>query len=67
MLMRKDEITGLEEEAWEIEREPDARQRASKFKRQKRTIDALPKQAQRVVEEGRALIKEAKGLGRARL
>jgi len=27
---------------------------------------ALPKQAQRVVEEGHALIKEAKGLGRAK-
>jgi len=33
-------------------------------KRQRRTGDMLPKQAQRVVEEGRALIKEAKGLGR---
>ena len=43
--------------------EPD-RQRAITWKRQKRTIDALPKQAQRVVEEGRALLKEAKGLGR---
>ena len=28
------------------------------------TGDALPRQARRVVEEGRALIKEAKGLGR---
>ena len=33
------------------------------WKRQERTGDALPKQAQRVVEEGRALQKAAKGLG----
>jgi hypothetical protein len=33
-------------------------------KRQRRTGAALPRQAQRVVEEGQALIKEAKGLGR---
>jgi hypothetical protein len=40
----------------------DNRQLAARWKRQKRTGDALPKQAQRVVEEGRDLIKEAKGL-----
>jgi FtsZ-binding cell division protein ZapB len=40
------------------------RAQATRWKRQKRTGDALPKRAQRVVEEGRALIKEAKGLGR---
>ena len=40
------------------------RQQAIRWKRQKRTGDALPKQAQRVVEEGRALLKAAKGLGR---
>jgi hypothetical protein len=39
-------------------------QRLAGWKRQRRTGDALPRQAQRVVEEGRALIKEAKGLGR---
>jgi hypothetical protein len=33
---------------------------------QKRTSDALPKQVQRVFEEGRALVLEAKGLGRAK-
>jgi hypothetical protein len=33
-------------------------------RRQKRTGDMLPKQVQRAVEEGEALIKEAKGLGR---
>jgi hypothetical protein len=33
-------------------------------RRHKRTGDALPRQAQRVVEEGQELIKEAKGLGR---
>jgi hypothetical protein len=38
----------------------------TRWKRQKRTGDAIPKRAQRVVEEGRALIKEAKGLGRGR-
>jgi hypothetical protein len=43
--------------------DPD-RQRIASWKRQKRTGDALPKRAQRVVEEGRALIKESKGLGR---
>jgi hypothetical protein len=53
-----------EAEEWEIPREKDAKQKASKFKRQKQTLDALPKQAQRVVEDGRALIKEAKGLGK---
>jgi lambda repressor-like predicted transcriptional regulator len=40
------------------------RQQATRWKRQKRTGDALPKQAQRVVEEGRALVQEAKGLKR---
>jgi hypothetical protein len=54
-----------EVEAWEIPRDKGAKQKARKFKRQKQTLDALPKQAQRVVEEGRALIKEAKGLGRS--
>ena len=67
-LMRKrgndPEAIGWEHEEWEIERKPYARQKASKFKRQKHTIDALPKQVQRVIEEGQALIKEAKGLGR---
>jgi hypothetical protein len=33
-------------------------------RRQKRSGDALPRQAQRMFEEGEALIKEAKGLGR---
>jgi uncharacterized coiled-coil protein SlyX len=40
----------------------DNRQQMTRWKRQKRTGDALPKQAQRVVEEGRELVKEAKGL-----
>jgi hypothetical protein len=40
------------------------RTRLARRKRQKRTGDALPKRAQRVVEQGRALRKEAKGLGR---
>jgi hypothetical protein len=38
------------------------RTQATHQKRQKHTGDALPRQAQRVVEEGRELIKEAKGL-----
>jgi hypothetical protein len=42
----------------------DLRRQQLAWKRQKRTGDALPKRAQRVVEEGRALLKEAKGLGR---
>jgi len=42
----------------------DNRAQALPWQRQKRTGDALPKRAQRVVEEGRELIKEAKGLGR---
>jgi hypothetical protein len=41
----------------------DRRQVASQ-KRRRRTGNALPKRAQRVVEQGRALLKEAKGLGR---
>jgi len=43
----------------------DERQRLAKWKRQRRTGDALPRRVQRVVEGGRALVKEAKGLGRA--
>jgi hypothetical protein len=43
--------------------EPD-RQRLARWKRQRRTGDSLPKQAQSVVDDGRALITEAKGLGR---
>ena len=43
MLMRKSlEARGIEAPEIEIEREPNARQRASKFKRQKQAIDALP-------------------------
>jgi hypothetical protein len=40
------------------------RQRLARWKRQRRTGNALPRQAQRVVEQGAKLIKEAKGLGR---
>jgi hypothetical protein len=40
----------------------DNRVQMTRWKRQKRTGDALPKQAQRVVAEGRELVKEAKGL-----
>ena len=43
----------------------DERQRLVKWKRQRRTGDAPPRRVQRVVEGGRALVKEAKGLGRA--
>jgi hypothetical protein len=43
--------------------EVDRKQLAS-WNRQKRTGDSLPRRAQAVVEEGRALLKEAKGLGR---
>jgi len=43
----------------------DERQRLAKWKRQRRTGDAPPRRVQRVVEGGRALVKEAKGLGRA--
>jgi hypothetical protein len=35
-------------------------------KRQRRVRDGLPRRARRIVEEGQALVKEAKGLGRAR-
>jgi len=40
----------------------DNKKQALRWKRQRRTGDALPKQAQRVVEEGRELVKAAKGL-----
>lgn len=43
--------------------EPD-RAQAARWKRQRRTGNALPKRAQHVVEQGRALRNEAKGLGR---
>lgn len=36
------------------------------FKSRKRTGDTLPRRAQRVVETGQELVKEAKGLGRAK-
>jgi uncharacterized coiled-coil protein SlyX len=45
--------------------EPD-RAQATRWKRQRRTGNALPGQAQQAVEKGRALVKEAKGLGRGR-
>jgi hypothetical protein len=35
-------------------------------KRVRRTIDAVPKQVQAVIEAGQSLVKEAKGLGRKR-
>jgi hypothetical protein len=43
----------------------DDRQHQAAWKRQRRTGDALPSRAQCIVEEGRALIKEAKGLGKS--
>jgi hypothetical protein len=46
--------------AWSASR----RGRLAKWKRQKRTGDALPKRVNAFLEQGRALIKEAKGLGR---
>ena len=36
----------------------------ARWKSQKRTGDALPKQVQAVIETGNALVQEAKGLGR---
>jgi hypothetical protein len=42
----------------------DLRREQLAWKRQRRDGDALPARAERVVEEGRALLKEAKGLGR---
>jgi hypothetical protein len=44
--------------------EPD-RQRVITWKRQHRAGQGLPKRAQKAVEDGQALIREAKGLGRA--
>jgi DNA repair exonuclease SbcCD ATPase subunit len=66
MLMRSMKASGWEADADEIERDPDERKGAIKFRRQKRAIDALPKQIERVIEDGRALVKEAKGLGRGK-
>jgi len=40
--------------------------RLAQWKRKKRTGDALPKRAQAVAEQGRALATEARGLGRSR-
>ncbi len=48
---------------WRERIEPD-RARMTRWKRQRRTGNALPKRAQHVVEQGRALRKEARGLGR---
>jgi hypothetical protein len=45
--------------------EIDKFQRA-RWKRQKRTGDALPNRMQQMIETGRALVTEAKGLGRGR-
>jgi hypothetical protein len=47
-----------------VERIEIDRPQAIRWKRQKRTGDALPRQAQRAVEGGHVLLKEAKGLGR---
>jgi hypothetical protein len=41
------------------------RTRLARQRRQKRTGDVLPRRAQRLVETGQKLIKEAKGLGRS--
>jgi hypothetical protein len=43
----------------------DAKQIMVTWKRQRRTGDSLPKRAHRVVKDGKALVKEAKGLGRS--
>jgi hypothetical protein len=48
-----------------VERIDPDRQRQITWKRQKRTGDALPQRAQCVIDDGRDLIKEAKGLGHA--
>jgi transposase len=48
---------------WRERIEPD-RAQATRWKRQRRTGNALPRRAQGVVEQVRALRKEAKGLGR---
>ena len=48
---------------WRARIEPD-RAQVTRWKRQRRTGNALPRRAQNVVEQGRALRKEAKGLGR---
>jgi hypothetical protein len=48
-----------------LERIDIERARLAKWKRQKRTGDALPKRANAFLEEGRALVKEAKGLGKS--
>ena len=45
--------------------EVDKHQRAH-WKAQKRTGDALPKRVEQVIETGKALVTEAKGLGRGR-
>jgi hypothetical protein len=42
------------------------RQRRAKWRRQKRSGDALPRRVNAFLEEGRELVKEAKGLGRAK-
>ena len=41
------------------------RQQIAQWKRQRRTGDALPKRVQTALERGRALAKEARGLGKA--
>jgi hypothetical protein len=43
------------------------RQQVAKWKRQKQTGAALPRRVNAFIEEGRELVKEAKGLGRARV
>jgi hypothetical protein len=49
--------------SWWQRIEPD-RAQMTRWKRQRRTGNALPREAQRVIEKGRALRMEAKGLGR---
>jgi hypothetical protein len=57
---RKDRTSKREQQRIDIRRE------MLGWKRQHRTGNTLPKQAQRIVGEGRDLVKEAKGLGRAK-
>ena len=45
-----------------LERIEIERQQATKWKRQKRTGDALPRRVNAFLKEGRELVKEAKGL-----
>ena len=62
--MNGDDRTTQKHRDW-LERIEIDRQQIAAWKRGRRTRDALPKRIQATLKQGRALAKEARGLGKA--